>query len=237
MSKCDLESIFFDLAKKLPINSDGEKSFIFTSENLPIPDSLIETTKLYVKKGEHVYAPSFRADSITFYARKETYRYLGLLILSIVFHPEPSEICIKINHTESDVSNLIVEFEHPSLDQLYSGYHTKPFAFEYYPSLPARHPFDRCIKPENLPRFNLTNTEDFLMKEEDWKNRNTVRIFGSDYGLVIFAELLLNAALPQNEESEYELEGESGFRGVGLSSAEVTLLLPGHIYWFDEHWS
>jgi hypothetical protein len=42
--------------------------------------------------------------------------------------------------------------------------------------------------------------------------------------------------LPQNEQDEYALEGEIGFRGVGINSAEATLLLPGHIFWVDEYW-
>lgn len=237
MDKCDLEKIYGDLATQLPISTDGNESFIFTPENLPIPPSQVETQNLYIKKGSHIYHPSFKIDSIGFNAHKETYRYLGLLILSAVFHPQPSEIFIKLNHPESEISNLIIEYAHLTLDNLYNGYHTKPFAFEYYPALSWKHPFDKCIDPRHLPCFSLTNIEDFINSDNDWKNRDTVKIFGSDIGMVRFAELLLNAALPQNEQDEYELEGESGFRGVGINSAEVTLLLPGHIFWFDEHWN
>ncbi len=76
----------------------------------------------------------------------------------------------------------------------------------------------------------------FANTDEEWNKRDTVKIFGRDTGMVLFAELLLNAALPQNDEDEYELEGEGGFRGVGINSAEVKMFLPGHIFWFDEHW-
>jgi hypothetical protein len=82
----------------------------------------------------------------------------------------------------------------------------------------------------------LAYLEGFAYTDEEWNKRDTVKIFGKDTGMVLFAELLLNAALPQNEEDEYELEGEGGFRGVGINSAEVKLFLPGHIFWFDEHW-
>jgi hypothetical protein len=44
--------------------------------------------------------------------------------------------------------------------------------------------------------------------------------------MVLFAELLLNAALPQNEEDEYELEGEGGFRGVGLIVQKLNCFCP-----------
>lgn len=237
MNKCGLENIFGDLAARLPLSSDGNESFTFTFETLPVPPSQIETQNLYIKKGSHIYHPSFKIDSIGFNARKETYRYLGLLILAAVFNPQPSEIIVKLTHAESDILNLIIEYKHFDLVSLYSGYRTKPFYFEYYPALSWKHPFDKCIDPQHLPCFSLTNMEDFQNSDNDWKNRDTVRIFGSDTGMVRFAELLLNAALPQNEEHEYELEGEGGFRGVGINSAEVTMLLPGHTFWFAEHWS
>ncbi len=54
--------------------------------------------------------------------------------------------------------------------------------------------------------------------------------------MVQFAELLLNLSLSQNAQDEFELEGESGFRGVGISSAEVRLILPNNLAWIEEHW-
>ncbi len=236
MNKCGSENIFGDLSTRLPASSNGNESFTFTTETLPVPPSQIETQNLYINKGSHIYHPAFKIDSIGFNARKETYRYLGLLILAAVFHPRPSEITIKLSHAESDILNLIIEYKHFDLVNLYPGYHTKPFYFEYYPALSWKHPFDKCINPEHLPCFSLTNVEDFQNSDDDWKNRDTVRIFGSDTGMVRFAELLLNVASPQNEQDEYALEGEAGFRGVGIKSAEATLLLPGHLFWFDEHW-
>jgi hypothetical protein len=236
MNNCGLESIFGDLAARLPISTDGNESFTFTSESFPVPPLQIETQNLYIKKGEHIYHPAFRIDSIRFNARKETYRYLGLLLLAGIFNPPPSEIILKLNHAESDILNLVIECEQIDLNTVFPGYWTKPFYFHYYPKLMQKHPFDECIEPQHLPCFSLTNTEDFQNSDDDWKNRDTVRIFGNDAGMVRFAELLLNVALPQNEQDEYALEGEGGFRGVGIHSAEATLLLPGHFFWFDEHW-
>ncbi len=48
MGKCGLESIFGDLAARLPLSPDGNESFTFTSENLPIAPSQIETQNLYI---------------------------------------------------------------------------------------------------------------------------------------------------------------------------------------------
>ncbi len=236
MNKCGLESIFGDLAARLPLSTDGNESLAFTSESLPIPPSQIETQNLYIKKSTHTYNDSYKFDLLYFNAHKETYRNLGLLILSAIFHPQPSEILVRLNHLESEISNLIIEYKHFNLDDLYPGYHTKPFYFEYYPALSWKHPFDKCINPRDLPCFSLSNMERLVCTDDEWNNRDTVRMFGNDAGMVLFAELLLNAALPQNEENEYQLEGEGGFRGVGINSSEVTLFLPGHIFWFNEHW-
>jgi hypothetical protein len=48
--------------------------------------------------------------------------------------------------------------------------------------------------------------------------------------------LLLNISLPQSEQDEFELEYGSGFRGVGVNSAETRLFLPDHLFWTKEHW-
>jgi len=54
-------------------------------------------------------------------------------------------------------------------------------------------------------------------------------------GMVSFAELPLNLSLPQNEQDEFELVGESDFRGVGIDRAEVKLFSPDHLAWTEEH--
>ena len=100
----------------------------------------------------------------------------------------------------------------------------------------GKHPFDDCADPRELPCFGLTNREDFLLTEEHWKGRDAVHGFGTDHGRALFAELLLNAGRPESSTDEYELEGEGGFRGVGIQSAEVRLYLPGHLFWDEREW-
>lgn len=63
-----------------------------------------------------------------------------------------------------------------------------------------------------------------------------MEVSGTGARLVLLAALLLNLSLAHNEQDEIELKGESGFRGVGIGSAEVQLFLPGHLYWTEEHW-
>jgi len=236
MKQCNLETIYSNLASQLPSQTDGNESITLSFENLPLPPFEMESDKLYVLKAEHDYNDWFRVDALWFFAHKETYRYLGLLILSVVFHKQISEVEVRLNHLHSEIKTLIVEFAPRSIGELTAGYHTQPFAFEYYPQLPAKHPFDRCVLPTDLPCFELSNSTNLNFTDEDWKQRETVKIFGSDVGLVMFAELLLNLSLPHNEQDEFELEGESGFRGVGISSAEVKLFLPDSFAWTEEHW-
>jgi hypothetical protein len=119
MDSCDLKKTFGELAAKLPTVIDGEDTYTFTPENLPVPSSLMETEKLYIKKGLHNYNDIFQIDKLAIYAQKETLRNLGLLILATVFHPQPSEVIVKLSHAESDILNLIITFEHPDLDKLY----------------------------------------------------------------------------------------------------------------------
>jgi hypothetical protein len=57
-------------------------------------------------------------------------------------------------------------------------------------------------------------------------------VLKSDYRRL--AELLLDDGHPESEGDEYVQECESGNRGVGISSAEPRLFLPGHLYWDDE---
>jgi len=236
MKHCDLETIYSDLAVQLPSETDGYESITLSSENLPLPPFEMASDNLYVVKVKHTYNDWFEGDLLWFYARKETYRYLGLLILSVVFYQRVPKVEVKLNHSHSEIKSLIIEYAPRNINELTAGYHTQPFAFEYYAQLPAKHPFDRCVLPKDLPCFELSNSTDLNFTEEDWKQRDTVKIFGSDTGLVAFAELLLNFSVPHNEQDEVQLEGESGFRGVGISSAEVQLFLPGHLSWTEEHW-
>lgn len=235
MKQCDLETIYSDLASQLPSRTDGNESITLSSENLPLPPSEMTTINLYILKAERTYNDWFKVDSLWFFAHKETYRQIGLLILSVIFH-RVSEIKVRLNHPHSEIKSLIVEYAYRNLDDLTAGYHTQPFAFEHYPQLPAKHPFDSCVSPIDLACFELSNSKDLNFTDDDWKQRDTVKIFGSDVGMVSFAELLLNLSVPHNEQDEFELEGESGFRGVGIGSAEVKLFLPNHLAWTEEHW-
>jgi hypothetical protein len=229
-----LETLYSDLAAQLPTQTDGNHSITLSADNLPLPPREMAIDSLYILKLAHVYNDWFKVDQCQFFAHKKTYRDLGLLILSAVFH---GITAIKLKHPHTHLQYLTVNYaRHRNIDWLTAGYHTQPWALEYYPQLPAKHPFDPFIPPRDLPCFEIANSQNLYYTEEHWQQRDTLNIGGSDAGLVLFAELLLNLSLPRNEQEEFQLEGEIGVRGVGIGSAEARLFLPGHLAWTKEHW-
>lgn len=162
-----------------------------------------------------------------------------MLILAAVFHERVREVAVGLTHPHGEVKTLVIECawrRRGAAGELAPGYHTRPSAFVYYPRLADKHPFDACAPPKDLPSFVLANADGRSYTDEDWGRRDTVRVCGGDAGMVAFAELLLNVSLPRSKGNEFELEGESGFRGVGVGSAEARLFLPGNLAWTDGHW-
>lgn len=233
----DLEGIFDDLGSRLPTIHDNSYCIVLSSENLPIPPTHLTSDRLYIQKGIHQYGYSYRVDALDFYAHKETYTYLGLLFLAALFNPQPSEVVVELTHSASDIKNLVIEYQHRELKSLPGGYHPRPYGFVYFPREMGKHPFDMHIAPRDLPCFALTNMNNYVVTEDDLRNRDTIRSFGNDFGCALFAELLLNAGQLSSSITEYNLEGEGGFRGVGIHSAEVRLFLPGdELFWDDSKW-
>jgi hypothetical protein len=173
----------------------------------------------------------YRADSLQFQAIWETYRHLGLLILAVVFHKQPAQARLNLSHPASDIKQLVVEYEYPP--DYYPAYQTRPYRFRYAPDETDRHPWYLTpggVRVEDLPSFGLT-TAGMIYDEASMALRDLVWVWGSDRALVNLAELLLNAGRPNNPVLGYNLEGEGGFRGVGIHSAEVTFWLPGSLGW------
>jgi hypothetical protein len=79
----------------------------------------------------------------------------------------------------------------------------------------------------NLPTFRLTNLKECIVTEDERAQRDTVMGFGNDDASVRLADLLLKLGSPRNETNEVVLEGEGGFRGVGVHSAKASFYLPG----------
>jgi hypothetical protein len=228
--KCDLHQHFAELAGKLPV---GERQgFAFCAESFGAVPELLETDQLVITKSHHDYGGS-RVDRLNFCADKATYQTLGLLILSVVFHPDGSRIRLVLTNPSSAVKNLVVEYS--GLTRRVSGHLTRPERFLFHAEKIGTHPWVGQSVSDlfGLPTFTLTNLKEFVVSEEDRAGRDTVKGFGNDDASVRLAELFLNIGSAENKASEVVLEGEGGFRGVGLDSAEAAFYLPDQ--WAETH--
>ena len=226
--KCDLHGYFTELASALPVNE--KKSFVFTSETFSELPGQLETDQLVIRKTNLIYEGS-KVDRLQFFAARPTYRELGLVILSVVFRPRGSRVHLVLANPSSHIKNLIVEYRGNT--PRVSGHQTLPWKFSFSPERIETHPWSRQNLNDlfGLPRFTVTNLKEFVVTEEQWAGRDTVMGFGNDDASVRLAALLLNFGSPGNETTEVVLEGEGGFRGVGIRSAEAAFYLPGSLAW------
>jgi hypothetical protein len=232
----DLKNIFKELCDQISNLEVNESEIIFSNGNLPTVPDAIKTSDIYIKKGAHYYG-SFRADLLNVFAHEKTYICLGLLILSVIFDRKPRVVTLKIDHKHSDIKFFKIKNNSRNVDDLALGLNSIPHAFLYIPERADKHPFAYTgLTVRDLPCFSLTNEADCLITENDWQSRDTVEGCGSDEGSAYFAELLLNFGLCSNQMLEINLEGECGFRGVSRGSSEISLFLPGHLAWTENHW-
>jgi hypothetical protein len=144
-------------------------------------------------------------------------------------------VVLLLDHPASVIRRIVVR-THAYAGAEEPGFHSRPFALNYWPGEVSKHPFGDAVAPHDLPSFLLTNEAECVTQESDWEKRDTVIGFGSDRGMANLIELLLDASRASSSVSEFQLEGEGGFRGVAPFSCEVRLWLPGSFGWKDEFW-
>jgi len=216
---CEIENIFNTYLNTLP-TVDGEEEFLITKGTLPSVPTLLTTDKLCITKGIHEYG-CLRIDLLSFIATKRTYRGFGLLIFSALFSDTP-EIEIALTHHKSDIKKIKLKFEKPSLESISPGFHTKPFAFSYWPDSLKRHPwYNSGYHHTELPYMLLTNDENFVLTDEDRASRDVVEGFGNNFGCSLLAELFLNIGRPQETLDRIDLECDAGYTGVSPASTEA----------------
>lgn len=226
---CDLRRHFAELAHALP--TDERQQFSFTAQTFPQLLGTLETDQLVIRKG-HADYNDYRVDRLEFFAEKATYQQFGLLVLSVVFHPGGSRVRLKLIDPTSTVKNLIIEYEGKTYRDF--TYRTKPDEFVFVPGRIDKYPWTSQHRHLfDLPTFRLTNLQQCIVTESDRSGRDTIKGFGSDDASVSLAELLLRMGSPNNRTNEVVLEGEGGFRGVGVHSAEASFYLPGSLAWPD----
>lgn len=223
-------ALFDDIWLALPDAVDSDEPLLLLSRhNLPAPPQSIHTDQLCLLKYLHFYN-DFPIDSVSFEADKPTLGKLGLLIFSAIFHRPQHRITIELTHPRSAINQLIINPLWGQIMQHMPGLHLAATHFNYYPAPVSRHPWSSYnLQPYELPILYLTNQNEMLATAQDLESRNVAIGFGGLESSCRFAELLLNCSRPSNNQLEFALEGEIGYRGVGPGSAEIVIWLPGSI--------
>lgn len=233
---CDLEGLFGPVAARLPeTQEDDACPFALSADTLPRAAASMSTDRLVITKTHHNYDCYYRRDALHFHASKATYCHLGLLVAAVLFAPGAADVVLSLVHPASDIRRIVVRRDEAlTPGEVRSGYHAQPLVLGYYPESVAKHPFEGLDgKPDDLPGFFLTNADDLVTSDDEWRARDTVVGFGRDVGMAHLVELLLNISRLASDRVEIEMEGEGGFRGVAPLSCEVRLWLPGSFGWDD----
>jgi len=190
----------------------------------------METDRLCATWGYHFYGEA-RVEAVSIEVDKATSRHLGLLIFARVFHRQAPRVVVKLTHPRSSLRRLIIGAE--ETDQRLDPVRA-PHTFAYSPERPGRYPWlSLDISPSCFPSLSIANADETVSSADELSSRDTVTGFGPDEGACRLAELLLNAGQPDHDVDEYALEGERGLRGVGPSSAELKIWLPGSLGHLD----
>lgn len=224
----DLLHAFEDIWSKVTDDVEGSSCLRLYSGNLPPPPPVLETDRLCITKYLHFYG-DFPVDGVSFEGDKAALGRLGLLIFSVALRPRQPRVTLNLTHARSTVRRLIIAPASRAVETM-PGLHLSPERFNYYPSTVTKHPWlHASLRPCDLPILYLTNERETVLTPNDLETRDVAVGFGGIEGSCRFAELLLNASRPTNDELEFALESEIGFRGVGPGSAEITIWLPGSL--------
>lgn len=206
----DLEEVFGDVAARVPRLSTHEEWFVFSRDTLPKPPLELSTDALWFRlPGWHTYN-SFPVPSVDLCIDKSGCRLLGLMILAVVFHPEPETVELHLRHHQSQIDLLRVRHEQGSWS---ARYKTTPESYSYWPGKNERHPWNGWwVNRAELPLIEITTRDELgpMGRRGFLADCDTVIGFGHDLSAVRMAELLLNASLDDNDQVEFDLEGEVG---------------------------
>ena len=230
MLSTTLEEVFRSLADTLP--EQEEVPFTLNAVTLPQTPAIVTTDQLIIRAGQHAYHSYTHScvDALHFHASKRTYRLLGLCLLAKVFHAEPVSIHIMLTHPQSTVRAMLLDYDQIQGWNLIAQYDTRPhqFTYEAHPVARPWQVLDAAFFPSwLLPIFTLTDAAYVAGPCDNQATRDVVRCVGSDCGSILVANMLLNLGRSVEAATEFVLEGEYGFGGVGRGSAEATFWLPG----------
>ena len=230
--QCGLSQVFGAIASRVPEGQLGEADFVFRREDLPRPPAELRTDSIVVQRTTHDYNSWYRADALWIYLGRRKARELGVFLLACMFSVHEEDTLLLLDHPQSHIRRIVVPPRRSR--ESHVGLDLMPTSFRYFPQEMAKHPWAGETNLADLPLLALTNIDDCSVTDEDWRERDTLRQESSDIGTARLAELLLNAGCSWNSRSEYDLEGDAGFRGVAPLSAEIRLFLPGSDGWRPE---
>ncbi len=220
-----LEEVFARPLGVLPV--ELETNLTLCASNCPSAPDELETAALILRAHPlgHNYGDSARYDLLDFFADKPTYRRLGLLLFSSIFHPNPLTT-LHLRHPDTGVKKIVIrrEVTEPSAPGA-SELVMIPASFGYWPE-PARgrHPLqhgERVRREADLPWMELTNEHLMCVSDEEFAHRDVVHGFGDPVRTATLAALWLDIGLPGTSGTEFHLEGPSGDQSVAVGSAEA----------------
>lgn len=223
---CGLSRHFRELDTRLAGATDG---FTFTPAHFPLIPPILVSDAISARKNYKYVNDCYRLDVVHFRAEPETYRYLGLLILNVVFSRELREANLKLEDANSDVRLIKIRYDGSTPRGVYE-YLTQPLSFRYRPSELDEYPWN-SVQPSNrqFPEFHLTYSGS--EPEKHWDSRDVIEGFGSDEAAVMVATLFLDLGRSNNQQNFVRLETPIGRGGVSKLSPEIQLHLPNSETW------
>ena len=182
----------------------------------------------------HGYSDSVRAEVVELFGEKQSYRALGLLIFSSIFHSTRTVLHMRREGGDDlggePITKVVVddprrEDPGPSVSELLS----RPTAYGYWPA----------VRTKLNPLYGAPHPSGFELPEAVWSNeeemwwpfhgpRSVLHGFGLAEGPAKIAALLLDIGLPASEQARFVLEGPAGYQSVTAHSAEIHLWIGGN---------
>ena len=222
------------MAALVPDGPPGFPDFVFHAGVLPVPPAALSSDRIVIRKTTHDYNSWYRADALWMSLSPRKCRELGVFLLSCAFHGPVEDTTLTIGHPDSDIRRIIIPAGKLTLADLPVGLSMAPFALLYFPTETEMHPWMHDCCAHDLPLLALSNADNCIVTDEQWRGRDTIWISASSPGTIRLAELLLDAGCSWNKVRDYALEGAAGCRGVAPMSAELRIFLPGSDGWIYE---
>lgn len=215
-------------------NGEDEYETLFEKASFPNLDDEYSIDDLVLRKSG-LTSGSFRIDGVDWIGRKRVFQSLALVVLASTFYQKA--VSIHFTHDKSEVKKLVIQADSGFRLSEISGAFTKLMKFEYWPEQAFRERFDEFDNKYAYPSFSLSNENDIIVTDEDWKNRDVVYGFGSLDGLVYMSQFLLDISRPSAKHREYVFEGEGLFRRISPMSHMARFFVEGcEIFKLYEDW-